>query len=105
MSRHRAALTDKRVNVAYPQYPAAPPLPQPVFTGPPPVQVAVTGPEPQSRVTVLFRLLMVIPHIVVLFFLMIAAEVVAFLGWWGALFMGRLPNFAASYLTGVVRWI
>ncbi|HSZ39987.1 MAG TPA: hypothetical protein VK817_08520 [Trebonia sp.] len=38
------------------------------------------------------------------FFLEIAAVIVAFLGWWGALFMGRLPDFADSYLTGFVRW-
>ena len=30
--------------------------------------------------------------------------VVAFLGWWGALFMGRLPAFAVAYLSGLARW-
>lgn len=73
--------------------------------GPPPVQVTVDGAQPQSRVTVLFRLIMAIPHFIVLFFLDIGALVVAFLGWWGALFMGQLPDFAASYLTGVIRWM
>ncbi|MGH3265102.1 MAG: DUF4389 domain-containing protein, partial [Trebonia sp.] len=29
---------------------------------------------------------------------------VGFLGWWGALFTGRLPEFAVTYLSGVVRW-
>jgi Domain of unknown function (DUF4389) len=105
VSRQYAALTDKRINVAYPQYPTAPPPPQPLFVGPPPVQVTVEGAQPQSRVTVLFRLLMAIPHFIVLFFLEIGALVVAFLGWWGALFMGQLPDFATSYLTGVIRWM
>jgi Domain of unknown function (DUF4389) len=53
---------------------------------------------------VLVRLILAIPHFVTLIFLGIAAVVVAFLGWWGALFMGRLPDFAASYLTGYMRW-
>jgi hypothetical protein len=47
---------------------------------------------------------MIIPHIVVLFFLSIAAGFVAFIGWWGALFTGRLPEFAYSYLSGYIRW-
>jgi Domain of unknown function (DUF4389) len=75
-----------------------------MFGGPPPVQVTAAGPQPQNRLTVLVRLILAIPHFVVLWFLAIAAIVVAFLGWWGALFMGRLPEFAASYLTGFIRW-
>jgi hypothetical protein len=47
---------------------------------------------------------MVIPHIVVLWALAIAAYVVVIIGWFGALFTGRLPGFAADFLTGFVRW-
>jgi Domain of unknown function (DUF4389) len=69
-----------------------------------PVLVAFAGPAPQSRLTVLIRALMVIPHIVVLWALAIAAYVVVIIGWFGALFTGRLPGFAADFLTGFVRW-
>ncbi len=69
-----------------------------------PVLVAFAGPAPQSRLTVLIRALMVIPHIVVLWALAIAAYVVVIIGWFGALFTGRLPSFAADFLTGFVRW-
>ena len=69
-----------------------------------PVLVAFAGPAPQSRLTVLIRLLMVIPQFVVLWALTIAAEVVVIIGWFGALFTGRLPNFAADFLAGFVRW-
>src|SRR5215469_8715105 len=69
-----------------------------------PVLVAFAGPAPQSRLTVLFRLLMVIPHLIVLWALGIAAYVVVIIGWFGALFTGRLPIFAADYLAGFVRW-
>lgn len=90
--------------MAYQPYPSGS-SPEPLFSGPPPVQVRVAGPGPQNRLTVLVRAILVIPHIVVLWFLAIAAAVVVFLGWWGALFMGRLPEFAASYLTGYIRWV
>jgi hypothetical protein len=76
----------------------------PFQAGPPPVLVAVADRAPQRRLTVFFRLIMLIPHFIVLFFLAIAAEVVAFLGWWGALFTGRLPEFAHTFLSGVMRW-
>lgn len=77
----------------------------PQLNEPTPVQLAVAEPVRQRRGTVAFRIILVIPHVFVLYFLAIAAGVVAFLGWWGALFMGRLPDFAVSYLTGFTRWI
>lgn len=76
----------------------------PYTAGPLPVLVAFAGPAPQKRLTVLVRLIMAIPHFIVLYFLVIAAEVVAFLGWWGALFMGRLPEWAYTFLGGTLRW-
>ena len=68
------------------------------------VQIAVAPPARQRRVTVFFRLLMVIPHYFVLGFLGIAAFVLAFIGWWAALFTGQLPEFAADFLAGYYRW-
>ena len=47
---------------------------------------------------------MAIPAAFVLFFVGIAAYVVAFLGWWAALFTGKLPTWAFDFLTGFVRW-
>jgi hypothetical protein len=69
-----------------------------------PVLLVAAGPAKQQRWTVLIRWIMLIPHFVVLYFLFIAAEVVAFIGWWGALFTGQLPEFAVNFLSGVVRW-
>jgi len=69
-----------------------------------PAQLAAAGPAQQRRWTVAIRLIMIIPHFFVLFFLNIAAGFVAFIGWWGTLFTGRLPEFAYSYLSGYVRW-
>src|ERR1700722_7790869 len=69
-----------------------------------PVLVAFAGPAAQSRLTVLIRLLMAIPHLIVLWALTIAAYVIVIIGWFAALFTGRLPAFAADYLAGFVRW-
>jgi hypothetical protein len=71
---------------------------------PPAVQLVAAGPVKQRRLTVAFRLILVIPQIFVLFFVNLAGFVVAFLGWWAALFTGRLPAFAVSYLSGLARW-
>jgi Domain of unknown function (DUF4389) len=71
---------------------------------PPAVQLVAAGPVKQRRLTVAFRLILVIPQLFVLFFVNLAGFVVAFLGWWAALFTGRLPAFAVSYLSGLARW-
>jgi len=92
------------VVTGYPSYPAYP-AGALRLAEPDPVQVAVAEPAVQRRLTVAFRVILVIPHMFLLFFLAIAAFVVAFLGWWGALFAGRLPEFAVNYLTGFMRWV
>jgi hypothetical protein len=72
---------------------------------PAPVLVAFAGPIRQSRLTVLVRIFMVIPQLIVLAVLGVAAYVVTIIGWFGALFTGRLPAFAADFLTGYLRWM
>ena len=71
---------------------------------PAPILVAFGGPFPQRRLTVLFRFILFIPHYFVLYVLSIAAGVIALIGWFAALFAGRLPGFAAEFLTGYLRW-
>jgi hypothetical protein len=72
---------------------------------PGPALVAFAGPAPQARLTVAVRIFMVIPQFVVLALLSLAAYVVTVIGWFGALFTGRLPVFAADFLTGYLRWM
>jgi len=72
--------------------------------GPVPVQMAVAPAAEQRRVTVFFRVIMLVPHDVVLYFLGLVAGIIAFIGWWGALFTGRLPEFAQTYLAGYIQW-
>ena len=51
-----------------------------------------SGSAPQRRATVIFRIILAIPQFFVLFFLGIAAFFVAVIGWFAALFTGRLPS-------------
>lgn len=78
--------------------------PPPVPPGGDPILLVFRGPEPQRRWTVLIRLILVIPQAIVLLFLGIAGLVVLVLGWFGALFTGRLPDFAEQFLSGLLRW-
>ncbi len=62
------------------------------------------GTAPQRRLTVAFRVILAVPQIIVLYFLFIATFFVLVIGWFGALFMGRLPEWVHSFVSGVVRW-
>jgi hypothetical protein len=84
----------------YQAYPGQAPVP----AAPPPILVAAADPVPQRRATVAFRLILAIPHLFLLYILSLAAGVVLFIGWWGALFTGRLPQFAVTFLGGVLHW-
>lgn len=62
------------------------------------------APGPQNRLTVLFRVILLIPQFVVVWVLSVVAFFVAVLGWFGALVLGRLPVFAADYLSSYVPY-
>ncbi|HEY6471947.1 MAG TPA: DUF4389 domain-containing protein [Acidimicrobiales bacterium] len=61
------------------------------------------GPSRQRRWTVLLRIILAIPQVIVVFFLTLVLLVVAIIGWLGALVMGRLPDWAHSMISGIVR--
>ena len=69
------------------------------------ILVAFAEPAPQNRLTVLVRIILAIPHLVVLWALGIAAEVVVIICWFAALFLGRLPEGLGGFLTGYLRWL
>ncbi|WP_371498005.1 DUF4389 domain-containing protein [Kitasatospora sp. NBC_00374] len=64
----------------------------------------IPEPGPQNRFTVFLRALLALPQIIVVWLLSIAAFVVVVIGWFGALFLGRLPEFAARYLALYVAY-
>jgi hypothetical protein len=57
----------------------------------------------QRRATVAIRLIAAIPYLLAMYLLGIGAPLVGVIGWLGALVTGRLPRFAASYLSGCLR--
>ena len=87
-----------------PQPWASPAVPSGPFGGRAPILLAVPERTEQQRLTVLLRVILLIPQWVVLWALGIAAEVIAVIGWFGALFTGRLPRFAEAYLSGYLHW-
>ncbi|MFJ1757670.1 DUF4389 domain-containing protein [Kitasatospora sp. NPDC088134] len=64
----------------------------------------VPPPGPQNRLTVLLRLLLLVPQFVVLWLLSIVSFVVVVIGWFGALLTARLPRFAADWLSGYLAY-
>lgn len=58
----------------------------------------------RSRLTVFFRLFMVIPHAIVLYILQIVASLLLFIGWVAGIFIGRLPGFIHDFVAGYLRW-
>ena len=72
--------------------------------GEPELELDVNGPQPQERWTILLRLLLAIPHFVVLWLLDIAAFFVVIAGWFAALFTGRLPLGIRDFLSGVLKY-
>src|ERR1035438_8710452 len=57
-----------------------------------------------TRLTVLVRIVLAIPHLIVLYALGIATEVVALISWFAALFTGRVPIGLADFMSGYLRW-
>jgi Domain of unknown function (DUF4389) len=70
-----------------------------------PVSLDVDPPAPQSRLTVFFRILMVIPHLIILAFIGIGLAVVTFIAWWAILFTGKYPAGMANFSAGTLRWM
>jgi hypothetical protein len=70
----------------------------------PPIRVELDDDLRRSRLTVFFRLLLAIPHLVWLFLWTAAALVAVVLGWVAALVTGRLPDPLHRFLAAYVRY-
>jgi hypothetical protein len=60
--------------------------------------------EGRSRLTIFFRGLLVIPHMIVSLFLGIALYVVYIIGWFAVIILGRWPAGLESFMIGFIRW-
>jgi hypothetical protein len=91
--------------------PAAAPPPPPPARRPYPVRLEVVRPRRQSRITnfplfvgYLIRAVMALPHIIILYFVRIAAAVVYFLATFAILFTGKYPLGMYNFYVGYSRW-
>ena len=70
----------------------------------PGVTLEVDTPGKLSRVTTFFRLILVIPHLIVLYVLITVAAVLIVIAWFAILFTGRFPRGMFDFVVGVYRW-
>ncbi len=71
---------------------------------PHPVAFAVEYPESLSRLTTFFRLILVIPQLIVVYLLQTAASVVSIIAWFAILFTGAYPKGLFDFSLGALRW-
>lgn len=69
-----------------------------------PVSLTVDVPARTSRLTTFFRLILVIPHLIVLAFVGIAWYLTTLFAWFAILFTGRYPRGLFNFGAGVLRW-
>ncbi|MEY9891466.1 hypothetical protein ABIA35_005447 [Catenulispora sp. MAP12-49] len=86
----------------YPQYPGGSAYGE--LRREPEVQIDVHGLRPQRRWTVLIRLILAIPQLIILYFLLLAGFFVLIVGWFAALFTGRLPTGIRDFLIGILKY-
>ena len=88
------------------RYPHADPRQNPVPTPPPPRTVELSADEDlhRSRLTVFFRLLLAIPHLIWLVLWGIAVFFALIVGWFAALFLGRLPDGLHRFIGAYLRY-
>src|SRR5262245_60309038 len=76
-----------------------------------PIQLSVTRPEKQSRLTnfppfigTFIRVILAVPHLAILYALQIAASVLYFIATFAILFSGRYPAGMYKFVAGYLRW-
>ena len=58
----------------------------------------------RNRLTTFFRYFLLIPHVIVLIFLGIAAAFVIFIAWFAVIITGKWPDGLRDFLLGFIRW-
>jgi hypothetical protein len=61
--------------------------------------------EQRSRLTVLFRFILIIPQYILLYFVTIVARFVELFAWFAVLVTGRWPDGLRNFLIGYHRWL
>jgi hypothetical protein len=69
-----------------------------------PINLTTNDDLHRSRLTVFFRLLLVIPHLIVLLVLGLIAEIVVLIAWLAGIVLGRVPAGLHNFLASFVRY-
>ncbi len=69
-----------------------------------PINVDISYQERLSRLSTLFRIVLVLPQRIALYGIGIAASIVILIAWFAILFTGRYPKWAFNFVSGYVRW-
>jgi len=77
----------------------------PFGDAPYPSSIAIVDPTSRDRLTVGLRLLLAIPHFIVLVFLVLAWWITSFVAWLVILFTGQYPQGLYDFGVGVLRWL
>jgi len=71
-----------------------------------PASIAIVEPVgPRNRLTVGFRLLLAIPHFIVLIFVGLAWTITAIVAWFAILFTGAYPEGLYNFALGALTWV
>jgi len=89
------------LTTSYPGFPAAAGHVDP---GDYPAALYSARPAARRRVTVVFRAVLVIPQLLVLYFVSLAAFFVLVIGWFAVVVLGRWPQGLRSFVVGWMRW-
>ncbi len=73
-------------------------------TMPYPVRLVGGDDLERSRLTVFFRIFLLIPHAIVLFLWAIAATIAVLIAWFAALFTGQVPEGLHNFIAGYQRY-
>jgi hypothetical protein len=77
----------------------------PFGDGPYPVQVEIFKPTgPRNRLMIAFRIFLLVPHFILLWFLSVLWFVTSVVAWFAILFTGRFPDSLYDYGVAVLRW-
>lgn len=77
----------------------------PFGDGPYPAALELTPPDtPRDRVTVAFRLILVVPHLIAVWALGIAWGITSVIAWFAILFTGAFPDGLYRFGVGVLQW-
>ena len=69
-----------------------------------PVEVGFDVPHKQRRLSVAFRLILMIPHFIVMIVFGILLEIGVVIAWFVALFIGRIPKGAAEFFARTIQY-